>query len=228
MTGDLLREAAAALRETSAGASRAEGDGFARVLHDVRRARRRQRSLSVVALGLALALTGFGAWAAVTGRLASVGRGAARASVSPRPSTKGTPAPTIVLLPATEAAPEPPSRGTERLPLARAAHARAGAARATPLASRGPDVTPDELYREAHEAHFVRGDCAAALALWDRYLALSPLPRLAVEARYNRAIALVRLGRRDEAARALRPFADGDYGSYRAADARALLDALAR
>jgi tetratricopeptide (TPR) repeat protein len=112
--------------------------------------------------------------------------------------------------------------------------ARPAAERAShmaPPAGPAADVTPqspDELYREAHEAHFARHDFQAALALWDRYLALTPLPGLAVEARYNRAIALFRLGRRAETRQALRPFADGDYGSYRAAEARALLDALAR
>jgi len=109
-----------------------------------------------------------------------------------------------------------------------AAPARVAIARAPASETREATTSPDDVYRAAHEAHFAQRDFGVALELWDRYLALSPLPRLAVEARYNRAIALVHLGRRDEAARALRPFADGDYGSYRAADARALLAAISR
>jgi len=48
---------------------------------------------------------------------------------------------------------------------------------------------------------------------------------LVLEARYNRAICLVRLGRRAGARAALAPFASGAYGGYRQEDARALLDA---
>jgi hypothetical protein len=66
----------------------------------------------------------------------------------------------------------------------------------------------------------------AALAAWDAYLREFPRGRLAVESRYNRALCLVRLNRRDEAAAALAGFAKGAYGGYRQAEARALLDAM--
>jgi hypothetical protein len=96
-----------------------------------------------------------------------------------------------------------------------------------PSTARSAAAEVDALYREAHEAHFVRKDPAAALAAWDRYLlAAGPTGRFALEARYNRAIALVRLGRRSEAASALRPFANGDYGGYRRDEARELLSTL--
>jgi len=86
---------------------------------------------------------------------------------------------------------------------------------------------PDALYRDAHDAHFLRHDPAAALAAWDRYLAAAgPNARMSVEARYNRAIALVRLGRTDEARAALEPFARGEYGGYRREDAARLLESL--
>jgi hypothetical protein len=83
------------------------------------------------------------------------------------------------------------------------------------------------LYKNAYRLHFVDQKYAAALAAWDEYLRASPAGRLVVEARYNRAIALVRLGRRAEAESALAPFARGEVnGGYRAREARELLDAL--
>lgn len=85
-----------------------------------------------------------------------------------------------------------------------------------------------ELYRVAHQAHFVEHDFASALRAWDAYLAAAPNGRFAPEARYNRALCLVRLGRKDDAERALRPFADGSYGTYRRDEAKALIEALQR
>jgi hypothetical protein len=82
------------------------------------------------------------------------------------------------------------------------------------------------LYKEAHHAHFAARDFAAALAGWNRYLAVAPRGTFALEARYNRAIAWYRLGRRAEAVEALRPFADGTYGRYRRDEARDLLEKL--
>jgi hypothetical protein len=98
----------------------------------------------------------------------------------------------------------------------------------------GPELSQNDaeaatelaLYREAHRAHFDRNDCRAAVVGWERYLAQAPRGRFTLEARYNRALCLVRIGRHREAAAALAPFAEGAFGDYRRADARALLDAL--
>jgi hypothetical protein len=84
------------------------------------------------------------------------------------------------------------------------------------------------LYAAAHRAHFVDHDPKAALDAWDAYLASAPDGRFAPEARYNRAIALLRLGRRAEAREALLPFADAAPGSYRQAEARELVSAIER
>jgi hypothetical protein len=98
---------------------------------------------------------------------------------------------------------------------------------------RQPSVSPTptaelptslQLYRRAHELHFRRQDFAAALAAWDAYLAGSATGPLALEARYNRAICLTRLGQSAAARTALLPFARGDYGGYRQAEANALLN----
>jgi hypothetical protein len=93
-----------------------------------------------------------------------------------------------------------------------------------PIAAGDPEET---LYRTAHEAHFTQRDWSKALTGWDAYLAAHPKGRFAPEARYNRALTLVRLGRRDEARAALQPFADGvTFAGYRQKEARALLDAM--
>jgi TolA-binding protein len=97
-------------------------------------------------------------------------------------------------------------------------------AEATPAAS--PDLA---LYREAHRLHFKAQEHARALAGWEAYLARFPAGMFAAEARYNRAICLVRLGRRADAIQALEPFAAGQVaGGYRQRDARKLMDALGR
>jgi hypothetical protein len=82
------------------------------------------------------------------------------------------------------------------------------------------------LYQVAHTAHFVRRDAVVALAAWDAYLAARPDGRFSVEARFNRAVCLVRVGRFEDARRALVLFRDGYYGSYRREEAQQLFDAL--
>ena len=83
-------------------------------------------------------------------------------------------------------------------------------------------------YARAHQAHFADDAPARALDAWDAYLAAFPHGAFAPEAAYNRAICLVRLDRRAEAARALRRFADAPPGSYRREEALRLLDWLGR
>jgi hypothetical protein len=83
-----------------------------------------------------------------------------------------------------------------------------------------------ELYRVAHRAHFVDRDYSRALSAWDAYLKAAPNGALVPEARYNRALCFVRLHRNDEARAALKPFAEGRYGTYRREDAQKLIDAL--
>ena len=70
-------------------------------------------------------------------------------------------------------------------------------------------------YERAHRDHFFGDAPAAALSAWDAYLAAYPRGTFAPEARYNRALCLVRLARFAAAADALRPFATGRFGGYR-------------
>jgi hypothetical protein len=92
-------------------------------------------------------------------------------------------------------------------------------------ASRSVDED-DLLYAAAHRAHFVEGDANAALSAWDAYLRAHPDGRLSVEARYNRALCLVRLRRNQEARTVLVPFRDGRFGAYRQREAAALIQEL--
>jgi TolA-binding protein len=89
-----------------------------------------------------------------------------------------------------------------------------------------PTDAETQEYAAAHRLHFVDHDSARALAAWDGYLAAYPTGRFALEARYNRALCLVRLSRFDDARSALGPFADGSYGGYRQREARDLLEAI--
>ena len=109
---------------------------------------------------------------------------------------------------------------------ASARSARSASAAARPRARRPLPIRSHELYRRAHQAHFTEHDPARALGLWEAYLREAPRGRFAVEARYNRALCLVRLGRHAEARAALEPFAKGAVGSYRQHEAAELLEAL--
>lgn len=150
---------------------------------------------------------------------------------SPPPQQQAPPPPAVVIdpLPAPPPAPEPP----EAIPPAPPARP----VTPPPVASTRPVAPPprpaapvEGLYRRAHELHFHGSDPALALAAWDAYLAAEPDGRFAVEARYNRALMLVRLGRYAEARAALAPFARGEVtpAGYRQPEAEQLVERLAR
>jgi hypothetical protein len=84
-------------------------------------------------------------------------------------------------------------------------------------------------YAHAHRAHFVETSAQHALRAWDAYLHAFPRGAFVPEARYNRALCLIRLDRLGAAREALRPFAAGAIGrGYRQQDAQALLDWIER
>jgi TolA-binding protein len=87
----------------------------------------------------------------------------------------------------------------------------------------GPSDAESTAYGRAHRAHFDGSEPARALAAWDDYLRLYPSGAFAPEARFNRALCLVRLGRVADAERALRPFSEGRVDGYRRAEADRLL-----
>jgi len=234
MTDDLLKAATRALHEETAD----DGDDGrftrARVMASLHQGTVKRRTRLAFILPLAACLAAGTAWGAATGRLPAmfhaigqvVGyrsppnppKRRAEVTLSPTPAAVAQqPTPSDVLPPAPSTAVEPaPARAEPRAP-AKAAPA--------PSSSASFQDTDGDLYRLAHEAHFVSHDYARALAGWDAYLKAAPGGRLATEARYNRAICLLRLGRDDEARRALQPFASGMIG-YRQTEARELLEEL--
>jgi hypothetical protein len=222
---DLLARATQALRDTTAPAREVEAEAEAVAATTLARLERsmvggRTRPVSRwVVFPLAASFVIFAAWASASGNLSrwmalQAHDDVERSAVAPAPSAVAPPAIGTSVVqepspPAASSVPEPPSPPAPKRP------------------APAPSVDVDALYRDAHDAHFVRRDPAASLVAWDRYLAAAgPSGRFALEARYNRAITLVRLGRRAEAAAALKPFADGDYGGYRREEATELLRTL--
>ncbi len=98
--------------------------------------------------------------------------------------------------------------------------------RRAPSRVRPVDAAERATYETAHALHFEARDASGALSAWDAYLARYPAGRFAPEAHYNRALTLVRLGRREEALDALIPFENGAFGAYRQHEASELRAAL--
>lgn len=225
---DLLARATRALRSTT-GEPREDGtDGTLARLEATLAERRTPSRIRgrLLVVPIAAAFVFVGVWAAASGRLAALTSWRAHDDVERRtgstaPPTGTSAAPSADMprpldIPA-RAAPSASAAPTETVPTP--APVRDGPRVRAPVAA-----DADALYEEAHEAHFLAKDPARALALWDRYLAAAGgEARFLLEARYNRAVCLVRLGRRPEARAALLPFARGDYGSYRRDDATRLL-----
>lgn len=243
MSDEKLDRAIAALREDTAEADRdALRATRARMLAVHRDSKRRRTRTLTWTLPLAAAFVIGTAWAATTGRLLAI-----------FPSSKAPPAPTApagstsaarnpvgsgapiatVEAPPTASAPVVASAPPPVIATPTVASSPPVAAAPTGVASAPPSASVDRValdlarYQKAHTLHFVDKKYGAALAAWDAYLAASSGGGFVAEARYNRAICLLKLGRREEGKAALQPFADGAVeGGYRKAEARKLLDAL--
>jgi hypothetical protein len=232
----MIDDAAGALRAETSGPSPAAQSTRARILatHRARSARSSQvTTWLAMAAAVLLLLGGSTAWAYWTGRLDRFFGGAAPTAPSapesppaPEPTRRTATAP---LTPPAEVAP------VEVVPEVAPIEAEtppstveATIADETPPASDDEPVDPAErrAYREAHRLHFDEHDAAAAIGAWDRYLRAYPRGRFALEARYNRALCLVRTGRHEEARAALEPFVRGTHGGYRQTEATALYEAL--
>ncbi len=146
-------------------------------------------------------------------------RGQTRVTVpAPVPLPEPTPEPVIARM--SEPAPAP-APSPETIPVEPPRRPRAVRAPAGPV---------EGLYRRAHEMHFHGGDARLTLAAWDAYLAAEPAGRFSIDARYNRALILVRIGRYAEAHAALLPFARGEVSpaGYHQREAEQLVERLAR
>jgi TolA-binding protein len=253
MTDDLLTRAARALREETAGDDAAARFTRSRIMASVHDDRVKRRTRWAFVLPIAATFVAASAYGAATGKTRAAFEVVARAQGVNRPSRTESPpvsqrsrAPAASTQAVEPKAPAPVATGAEVSPpepeLASAPAAPAPAPEPTAprakLAAAAPphNTLPGvggaaadpifDLYKAAHELHFVRHDDARALAAWDAYLKAAPRGALVPEARYNRALCLVRLHRNDEARAALEPFAAGHYGTYRREDAQKLLAAL--
>jgi hypothetical protein len=250
MSDEILKLATRALRETTEPEQDSESDlstaverrTRSRVMASLHQGTVRRRTRVAFLLPIAATLATVSAWGAASGKAPEIWDTVTRtlglesssepASVAPparlerssaglRRSAEVASKQRPAVAAAAPAEPEP------------SAPAEVSAAAEVPAASASaaarPKAAPDpahELYRRAHQAHFTEHDPARALALWESYLREAPRGRFAVEARYNRALCLVRLGRHAEARSALEPFAKGAVGSYRQHEAEQLLEAL--
>jgi hypothetical protein len=230
MSDELLRAATRALKAESADDSADGRFTRARVMASVHQGKVKRRTRLAFVLPLAACLAAGTAWAGATGRLPAVFHVFTEAVRFERPLPKSAP-------PAakprhqveTPVAAPPPSTDEPSLPapVERVPVAPAPATHPTPAASSSGAFSDrdGDAYRLAHEAHFTAHDYARALPAWEAYLRAAPSGRLATEARYNRAICLLRLGRTEEARTALKPFALGALG-YRQGEAQQLLNEL--
>jgi hypothetical protein len=256
MSDDLLARATRALREETAGDDASARFTRSRIMASVHEERVKRRTRWAFLIPIAATFIAASAYGAATGKTREVllvftrALGIHRSEATPPAAVRRAPehataqqAPAPPLPSVTEAVPPPPEPPPEvvasaapapvpepKSPPTTTVEANGFSAAAPPRALPGAgDATADptfELYRAAHRANFVDRDYARALTAWDAYLKAAPNGALAPEARYNRALCLVRLHRNDEARAALEPFAQGRYGTYRRADAEKLLSAL--
>lgn len=240
MSDDLLSRATAALRDETEDSEAGARFTRARVLASLNETRVKRRTRVTFLVPLAACFAAATAWGTsgdnasrvlefVTQAFRSEPAPAARAkpavAVSKRDGAPAAPA----AVPSLEVPVEAPVAEPEPLPAAAPPAPPARVPRAAAASAVVPERAADpahDLYRAAHRAHFVDHDPARALGAWDAYLRAAPSGRFSLEARYNRALCLIRLGRHDEARAALAPFAAGSSGEYRQAEARALLDGI--
>lgn len=158
------------------------------------------------------------------GRVRAVLRGGEHTAVRRVVATAAAPTPAIE-------PPAPPGSPVVGAPRAPAGSEDSIGRSAAPPSGRALAHTPEaaelRLFRAAHELHFQGSDGEAALRAWNRYLAAYPHGALAEEARYNRAVCLLRLGRTGDAEGDLSALA-ADPGAFRAREAKLLQAASLR
>jgi hypothetical protein len=234
---DLLCRASRALRDDGDELTRVDAALLrARVLDTARKGERRRGRVVLLVLPIAAVLAASTAlarngaarrtWAAITEYVTSAPE---KPAATPAPPSSPRAAPRV--LPAPVPADSAPSVDPEPItppPPPAPKATRPPAPIAAPAAPKDDaETTALAAYERAHRLHFVDRNYAAAVGAWDDYLRAAPGGRLSAEARYNRALALVHLGREAEAKEALLPFSRGEVaGGYKKDEARALVQAL--
>lgn len=247
MSDDLLTEAARALRRETAADEDSGKFTRARIMASLHQSQVRRRTRLAFVLPLAASFAAATAWGTVSGRAPEIARTVVQAlgfsldeppkapAPPPRPRQRArstlpsaqpapAPAPTPSATAPEAVEPEPPPVTVE--PQRAAVPRNTPAPRPSASAARVERDPAHELYRAAHRLHFAEQDCERAVPAWSAYLRAAPGGRFAPEARYNQALCLARLGKRDAARAALTPFAQGRYGTYRQREAEALIEAL--
>jgi TolA-binding protein len=242
MKGDRLSEATRALRETVDGSCEDPQAAEDRMIALLPRTRR-LRLVKPWGFSLAALLIGSSVWGASSGRLRpwleslDLATPVTTSPAPPQVAAKKRAPPIAVHPPPATASEEPvlppiepaPRLAPPPLPLPRTNGETApptDALEPPPAVPSADGSSALDVYEQAHQLHFLQHDYARALTAWDRYLSLAPSGSLALEARFHRGICLVRLGQKQEAQRALEPFARGSYGTYRQAQAQKLLDEI--
>ena len=210
MSKDLLSEATRALRETESASEFEARATRTRVLTGLHQTRVRHRTRLSFLLPLAASFVAVGAWGAASGQaqlaferlerfvfVPAAAPGSAKALPKRRPEPlRSTPAspdqatPGVSRDPESKAGSEPASISSVAAPAASSTRAMASPSSSAHHAEREDPTLA--LYRSAHTAHFVDRDPARALIGWDAYLSAAPTGAFAPEARYNRALSLVR------------------------------------
>lgn len=256
MTDDLLKRATGALRDETAQPELRSGLTRARLLDDAAKAQRKRATPLrwivpfAITFGASTALAHFTheyfpeVWNAVVP--ASLERQLPENEEAVRRATKPTKKATVELpinvpvpvpVPESPVTPTPGIAAVEPAPMqprVKRTHEPASAHEpaATPepvLAIKPAPEAPAEsaelaLFRRAQKLHTAKD--RGAISAWDDFLRVAPKSPLATEARYNRALGLIRAGRSDDAREALAPFASGDMGGYRKREAAELIEAL--
>lgn len=142
-------------------------------------------------------------------------------SIAPAPvASQAAPTASVALAPPRASSEAPSTTATPN-----AAAAPTSTASAAPVASQDALAVDKADFEAAYRVH-ASGAPSAAVTAWDDYLTKHPRGRFGPEARYARAVALVRSGQTAAARQALRPFADAAPGAYRRDDALRLLESL--
>ena len=193
-----------------------------------------RHQLAGILTAIAILFVGTVSWALATGHVSALWRPlvpAPRALPPPvtppvRSTSRPRPAPAIVA--AVSPPPGPETLAPPAVPVVAPAAAPAARPHRAPAAPAADEPVFEPLYRSAYELHHHGGSPTATLAAWDAYLAAEPNGRFVIDARYSRALVLIKLQRYADARVALAPFARGEVeAGYRQAEAAQLVAAIA-